>query len=60
MANVLLFILQQWFDPFTMLPFGGSSQTGLFRDFPNHIFWSPYFRKCISYEGHLFLKMFEI
>ena len=49
------FRLQQCFDPFAMLSVEGSSETRLFRHLSSHVFRSRYFRKYISYEGHLFL-----
>ena len=34
----------------------GSSERGLFRDMFNHVFWSPLFRKYISYESHILFE----
>ena len=52
--KVLLYRFQQCFRPFTVLPVEGSSETGPYRHFSNHIFRSPLFRKYIGYEGHPF------
>ena len=54
MLTVVPFRLQQCFGPFTMLPLKGSIETVLFRHISDHVFRSPYFRKYISYEGHVF------
>ena len=50
---------QQCLGPFTLLLFEGSSETRLFRQLSNHVFCSSKFSKYISYEGHLFFKMFK-
>ena len=39
-----------------MLLVEGYSEAGLFGQLSNHVFASPYFRKYISYECHLFLE----
>ena len=39
-----------------MLIVEGPSETGLFRDLPNHIFQSSKVQKTMSYEGHPFVK----
>ena len=39
-----------------MLPVKGSFETGLFGHISSHVFRSAYFRKEISYEGHLFFE----
>ena len=57
---LLLCRFQQCLGPFTMFLFQGSSERGLFKHLPNHVFCSPYFKKYISYEGRLFFKMFQI
>ena len=51
---------QQCFGPFTMLLVEGSSETGLFRQLSRYVFRTAEVQKDISYEGHLFLKMFNI
>ena len=48
--------IQQCFGPFTMLVVERSSETGLFGHLSNLVFRSQYFRKHISYKGHLFFK----
>ena len=53
MIKVLSFIFQQWLGLFTMFLVETFSETGLFRLLSNHMFWSPYFRKYISYQSHL-------
>ena len=53
--KVLPFRFQQSVDPFAMLFFEESSDTRLFKHLSNRIFWSRYFRKDISYDGHVFL-----
>ena len=58
-VKVLPFILQQCFVPYAVLSFYGSSETRPFRHLSNHSFWSRYFQKYISYEGHLFLANVE-
>ena len=58
--KVLSLILNQCFGPFTMLPLEGSSQAGAFRHLSNYVLRGRYIRKYISYEGNLFLEMFEI
>ena len=60
MAKVLALRLNQCFGPFTMLPVEGSSRAGLFRHLSNHVFRGLYFRKYISYEGHLNLRNFKV
>ena len=60
MVKELALRLNQCFDPFTMLPVDGSSQTGLFRHLFTHVFRDPYFRKYISFEGHICLKIFKV
>ena len=52
--------LNQCFGQFTLSYVDGSSQTGPFRLLSKHVFRCRQFRKYISYERHLFLKMFEI
>ena len=44
------------FVPFNMLLLEGSFETGLFRDFINHVFWRPKSREYISYEERVFFK----
>ena len=56
MVTVLLSRSQQCLNPFTMLPVKGSFETGLFGHISSHVFRSAYFRKEISYEGHLFFE----
>ena len=60
MVMVLLFRFQQCLGPFTMLPVKNPSEMGRSRQLPNHVFRSEYFRKYMSYEGHLFLERFKI
>ena len=60
MVKVLSFSSEQCFSKFTMLLVEGFSGRGLFRNLPEHVFWSPLMQKYVSYEGHLFLKMFKI
>ena len=48
------------FGPPYMLLVEGSYEKRLFRELIYNVFRSPWFRKYISYEGHLFLKMFTI
>ena len=43
-----------------MLLLEGSSEMRLFRYLSNHIFRSLWVQKYVSYEHHIFLKMFEI
>ena len=57
---LLLCKFQQCLGLFTMFLFQGSSERGLFKHLPNHVFCSPYSRKYISYDGRLFFKMFQI
>ena len=52
--------LNQCFGLFNLTPIEKSSQTGALRHLSKHVFRGRKFRKYISYEGHLFLKMFEI
>ena len=52
--------LNQCFAAFTMSPVKRSSQTGAFRDLSNHVFRVRQFWKYIRYEGHFFLKIFDI
>ena len=59
MVKVLSLRFQQCFGPFTMLLVKESSETELFRHLPNHVFRSPSVQRCISCEGHLFLKIFK-
>ena len=54
MVKVLSFRFKQCFDPFSMLPVEGSSETRPFKHLSNHVFWSRYFRKYISYDGDVF------
>ena len=56
MVTVLMSRSQQCLNPFTMLPVKGSLETGLFGHISTHVFRSAYFRKEISYEGHLFFE----
>ena len=42
-----------------MLTLEGFSETGLLRHLSNHVFRSPYIRKYISHERHLFLKIVQ-
>ena len=58
--RLFFFSFEQCLCLFTMLLVEEFSQTGLFRHLSNHVFHSPYGQKYISYEGHLFLKMFKI
>ena len=60
MVNELALRVNQCFRPFTMLRVDGLSQMGLFRYLSNHDFRGTLFRKFISYESHLFSKMFKI
>ena len=60
MLKVLWFRFQQCLGSFTILHFEESSEMGLFRHLSNHGFGSPQLAKYISYEGHLFLKMFKV
>ena len=39
-----------------MFAIEGSSETGLFESLSNHVVRCPYFRKCISYGGHIFIR----
>ena len=48
------FRLQQCFNQFLIFSVEGSSKTRLFRHLSNDVFWSPWLRKYISYEGHPF------
>ena len=48
--------LQHFLNPFTMLPVKGSFETGLIGHISSHVFRSVWFRKEISYEGHLFFE----
>ena len=59
MIKMLSLRLNQFFGPLTMSPVERSSQTVVFRHLSKHVFRGRYFRKYISYEGHLFLKMFD-
>ena len=56
MVQVLLSRSQQCLNPFTMLRVKGSFETGLFGHITSHVFRSAFFRKEISYEGHLFFE----
>ena len=47
---------QHFLNPFTMLPVKGSFETGLIGHISSHVFRSAWFRKEISYEGHLFFE----
>ena len=60
MVKIQSLRLNQWFGPFTISPIEGSSEARLFRHLSNQVFRSLQFRKCISYEDHLFLRMFKI
>ena len=60
MIKALSLRLNQCFCPFTILPFERSSRTGVFGHLFKHVFRGRKFRKYISYEGHLFLEIFEI
>ena len=60
MVKALSLKLNQCFAPFTMSPVKRSSQTGAFKDLSNHVFRVWQFWKYIRYEGHFFLKMFDI
>ena len=60
MLKVLFWTFIECLSLFTMLHVKGSSKTGVFRNLSNHLFRSPYFRKYISYEDQLFLKMLKI
>ena len=59
MIKALWFRLNQFFTPFVMSSLQRSSQAGVSRHLSKPVFRGQYFRKYISYEGHLFLKMFE-
>ena len=52
--------LKQYFAPFTTLPLKWSSEMVLIRYLSNDVLRSLAFRKYISYEEHLFLRMFKI
>ena len=54
------FSLEQCFGPFGMLPFEKFSEKGLFRHLSHHVFRSPEVQKNMSYESHLFFKMFKV
>ena len=56
MINVPLCRYQEHLRPFNIFLLEGSSETELFRHLSNHLFCSPYFRKYISYEGHLLFQ----
>ena len=56
MVKGLLFCLEQCFGPFTMSLVEGCSQTGLFRHLSNDVFRSPWIKKHISYDCHLFFE----
>ena len=43
-----------------MFPFEGSSESGLFRHWSDHVIRSPYFREYKSLEGHLFFSKCSI
>ena len=60
MVKVLSFRFQQCFSRFIMLLVKDSSETGLFRHLSNHVVPSQSVQKYISYEGHLFFKMFKL
>ena len=60
MIKMLSFRFQQCVGSFTMLLIEGSSEMGLFRHLSNQVLPSPYFRIYISYEGHLFFKIYKI
>ena len=53
-AKALSLRLNRCFGLFTMTPVERSSQTGVFRHLSKHVFRGRQFRKCITYEGHLF------
>ena len=55
---VLSFRLKQCLGTFTMLPMKECSETALFRHISKHVFRGPYFRKYMSYKGHLFFWKF--
>ena len=48
--------VQQCLGSFNMLLVEESSEIGFFRKLSNNVFWSPYLRKYISYEGHIFFE----
>ena len=54
MIKALSLRLSQCFGLFSMSPVERSSQTGVFRHLSRHVFRGRWFRKYISYEGHLF------
>ena len=54
MVKVLSFGFEQCFGPFTMFFVEVSPERGLFRHLSNHVCWSPYVQKDISYDGHVF------
>ena len=54
LVKVRSFRLQQCFNQFLIFSVEGSSKTRLFRHLSNDVFWSPWLRKYISYEGHPF------
>ena len=60
MLMVLSFTFQQCLGAFTMLPVKNPSEMGRSRQLSNHVLLSEYFRKYMSYEGHLFLERFKI
>ena len=60
MVNVLLLRFQRVFWPFIMFPFEGSSESGLFRHWSNHVIRSSYFREYKSLESHLFFSKCSI
>ena len=60
MVKVVSFRFQPCLIRFTMLLVEGSSEMQLFRYLTNNIFRNPQFQNYISYEGHLFLKVFKI
>ena len=60
MKKALSLRLNQCFAPFTMSPVEGSCKTGAFRHLSKNLFRGQQFRKYISFEGILLLKMSEI
>ena len=55
MVKVVSFRFQQCLVPLTKLLLEGTSERGLLRHLYNHVF-----RKYISYDSHIFWKMFKI
>ena len=53
MIKVLLCRFEECLGSFTMLLVEASPEPGLFLHLSNHVMRIPYFRKYISYEGHL-------